>query len=274
MHLNVLCIGDVVGKPGRELLQRAVPLLVQTRQIDFVLANVENAAGGSGLTPKLYAEINGCGVHAMTLGDHAYKKREIYSVLGSADNIVRPANLPASAAGRAYAVLPTSKGVNVGFCCLLGRMYMNLPADNPFACVDRLLATMGAAATIKIVDFHAEATSEKVAMGWHLDGRASICCGTHTHVPTADARVLPCGTAYVSDLGMTGPYNSILGRDKGRVLKHLTTGMPYPFDVASGDLRLCGLLARVNTESGLAEHCEPIQLKASDLPPSAPGPGA
>jgi len=266
MHINILCIGDVVGKPGREIVQRGLSWLVQTREIDFVIANVENSAAGSGLTPKLYDELLGYGIHAMTMGDHVFKKREIYTTLSSASNIVRPANLPPQATGNVHAAVATAQGVKVGFCSILGRIYMNMATDNPFAAVDRVLPAMGADVTVKIVDCHAEATSEKVAMGWHVDGRCSICFGTHTHIPTADCRILPQGTAYITDVGMTGPYNSILGRDKGRVLKHLTTGMPYPFDVASGDVRLCGMIARIDTTTGRAESCEAVQLKWADLP--------
>jgi len=209
--INILCIGDVVGRPGRAVLAEHLKGLIAERQIDLVVCNAENAAGGSGLTPQIFKKLMNYGVDAVTMGDHVYRKREVIQVLESSDRIVRPANLAPQAVGKRWTVVQTRSGHLAGVACLLGQMYMNA-ADSPWQAIDRVMNEMPAEVRIRIVDFHAEASSEKIAMGWHLNGRASIVFGTHTHVPTADARVLDKGTAYISDLGMTGPYDGVLGR--------------------------------------------------------------
>jgi metallophosphoesterase (TIGR00282 family) len=200
----------------------------------------------------------------VTLGDHIYKKTDIVPTLQASERIVRPANLSQHAAGRPFTCVTTNSGVSVCVFSLLGRIYMNLPADDPFAAADRVLDQIPANVRVAVCDFHAEASSEKVAMGHWLDGRASVIVGTHTHVPTADAKVLPGGSAFVSDLGMCGPYDSVLGRRKDRVLKYMTTNMPVPFDVATGDVRMCGLLADVDPETGRALACERIEVKGDN----------
>ena len=272
MDVNILCIGDVVGQPGRFALSQALPRLIQERAIDCVIVNAENASGGSGLTPQLYEKMLRYGANLITLGDHVYKRYEIIPVLERADNIVRPANLPSEAPGRGVAIFTTRRGPRVAVITVLGRLYMKPPPDCPFHAVDRLIAQLPSDVRIVVVEIHAEVTSEKVAMGWHLDGRASIVFGTHTHIPTADERVLPRGTAYITDLGMTGPYDSVLGRRKDRVLRHLLTGMPAPFDVAEGDFRLCGILATIDSNSGRAKHVE--RVRVDEPPPSANSSGA
>jgi len=261
MAMNILCIGDVVGRAGRGVLADHLPDLIQARAIDLVVCNAENAAGGSGLTPQIFKKLLRYGVDVVTLGDHVYRKREIVSILETSDQIVRPANLPRPAAGKRWTVVPTkSGGHQVGVACLLGQLYMTVGTSPPWPEVDRILDEMPADVRVLVVDMHAEATSEKIAMGWHLDGRASVVFGTHTHVPTADARLLDKGTAFVADVGMTGPYDGILGRRKDRVLSALTTGMPIAFSVASGDPRLCGVLAAVDSTTGRALSIERIEI--------------
>lgn len=261
MTVNILCIGDVVGKPGRGMVADHLGDLVGERQIDLVICNAENAAGGSGLTPQMFRKLLHYGVDVVTMGDHVYRKRELVAVMDSSDRIVRPANLAATAAGRTFTVAPTKNGSHqVGVACLLGQMFMKA-SDSPWSAVDRVLTEMPQDVRIRVIDFHAEATSEKIAIGWHLAGRASVVFGTHTHVPTADADVLPGGTAFVSDVGMTGPYDSVLGRRKDRVLSALTTSMPTHFQVALGDPRLCAVLVAVDPDSGRAESIERVEIR-------------
>ena len=269
MSINILCIGDVVGRPGRSVLAEHLPGLIRERDIGFVVCNAENAAGGSGLTPQIFDKLLHNGVDAVTLGDHAYRKADIIRTLETSDRIVRPANLSVQAAGRRWTVLPSKSGVHqIGVTCLLGQLYMK-GFDSPWSAADRVLGEMDDRATIRIVDFHAEASSEKVAMGWHLNGRASIVFGTHTHIPTADARVLDGGTAHISDVGMTGPYDGVLGRRKERVLKFLTTSMPTRFAIAAEDVRLCGVLVAVDPGTGRAESIERIEMRGRS-PDAAP----
>jgi metallophosphoesterase (TIGR00282 family) len=260
MTVNILCIGDVVGRPGRKVLAARLGDLIRDKALDFVVCNAENAAGGSGLTGAIFQKLLGWGVDAVTLGDHAYRKREVVPLLADSERIVRPANLSARATGRRWTVLPTkSNACRVAVAAVLGQMYMG-QNDSPWAAIDQVLAEIPADVKVRIVDFHAEASSEKIAIGYHLDGRVSIVFGTHTHIPTADARILPGGTACISDVGMTGPYDSILGRRKDRVLSALTTSMPSHFEIALGDPRLCGLLVAVDGSTGKATAVERIEL--------------
>ena len=260
MTINIFCIGDVVGRPGRAVLAARLGDLIRDRTIDFVVCNAENAAGGSGLTGSIFQKLLGWGVDAVTLGDHAFRKREIVPLLISSDRIVRPANLSPLAAGKRWTVLPTkSNACRVAVACVLGQMYMG-QNDSPWTAIDEVLAEIPDDVKVRVVDFHAEASSEKIAIGYHLDGRASIIFGTHTHIPTADARILPGGTACISDVGMTGPYDSVLGRRKDRVLSALTTSMPAHFEIAMGDPRMCGLLVAVDPATGKASSVERIDL--------------
>lgn len=242
------------------MLADHLPRLIEELPLDFVVCNAENAAGGSGITPAMLAKLVRYGVDVVTLGDHVYRKRDIIASLEQSERVVRPANLSARAAGKRWTMVPTKSGIrSVAVCCALGQMYMGC-YDSPWAAVDRIFSEIPEDCRIRIVDFHAEATSEKVAMGWHLNGRASIVFGTHTHVPTADARVLDKGTAHISDVGMTGPYDSVLGRRKERVLSFLTTSMPTTFDVADGDPRLCGLVVSIDPSTGRALSCERLEV--------------
>jgi len=261
MELKILCIGDVVGRPGRRIIAEKLKSLVRDRQLDCVIANAENAAGGSGLTPQIYEKMLRYGVNLITLGDHTYRKKDIVRTLETADNIVRPANFSEQAAGRGFAVYKTAKGPTVGVIALIGRLFMK-PAENPYTVVDRILAQRRNDADIFFVDFHAEATSEKVAMGYHLDGRVSCCFGTHTHVATADERILRGGTAYITDIGMTGAHDSVLGRGAESVLKSFRTGMPFPFEIATGDVKMDAIIVTVESSTGRAEAIERISIAA------------
>ena len=281
MSLKILCLGDIVGRPGRQIVHDKLATLVRERSVDLVIANAENIAGGSGITNNLFHKIRSYGVDVVTLGDHVYRKADIIPSLHASERIVRPANLSATAAGRQFTVVQTNSGVSVAVFCLLGRIYMNLPSDDPFAAAERVLRMIPESVRVVVCDMHAEASSEKVAMGHWLDGRCSVIVGTHTHIPTADARVLPGGSAYISDLGMCGPYDSVLGRRKDRVIKFMTTSMPHLFDVATGDVRMCGALAEVDPETGRAISMERVEVAggnadqaydADDKNPQAPPP--
>jgi metallophosphoesterase (TIGR00282 family) len=246
------------------VVHQRLPALIRERQVDLVVANAENIAGGSGITPNLFHKIRSYGIDVVTLGDHVYRRNEIVPTMQTTERMVRPANLSATAAGRTLTIITTNSGVQVAVFCVLGRIFMNLPADDPFAATDKLLSGLPASVKVSVCDVHAEASSEKVALGHWMDGRASVVFGTHTHIPTADAKILPGGTAFISDLGMCGPYDSVLGRRKDRVVKYMSTGMPHPFDVATGDVRLCGALAEVDPETGRAISIERIEVKGED----------
>ena len=261
MKLNVLCIGDIVGRPGRRIVAEKLKPLVKELNIDCVIANAENAAGGSGLTPQIYNKLLRYGVNLVTLGDHTFRKREIVKTLEVADNIARPANLSEFAAGRGVGLYKTGKGPTVGVVSLIGRLFMR-PADCPYKAVDRILPSLQQQADIIFVDFHAEATSEKVAMGYHLDGRVSCCFGTHTHIVTADEKILPKGTAYITDIGMTGSHDSVLGRGTENVLKSFRTRMPVPFEIATGDVKMDAIFVTVDSNTKKAERIERIKIGA------------
>lgn len=263
MLIKLLCIGDLVGRPGRRALAENLSTLVKDHEIDCVILNAENSAGGSGLTPHIHDKLMNYGVNLITMGDHIYRKREIMDLLHKSDRIVRPINLSPQAAGKEWATYMTPKGAHVAVISILGRMYMSFPTDNPFHAIDRVLRRIPQDIKIIVVDVHAEVTSEKIAMGWHLDGRASVVFGTHTHVTTADETILPKGTGYITDVGMTGPHESVLGRRVDRVLKSLTTQMPNVYSIADNDVRINGIIATVDSNTGqtvaierLCERCE------------------
>jgi metallophosphoesterase (TIGR00282 family) len=261
MKVNILCIGDIVGRPGRRVLADKLKTLVGKLEIDCVIANAENAAGGSGLTPQIYEKLLKYGVNLITLGDHTYRKRDIVKILETTDNIVRPANMSVHAAGKDYAIYKTSKGPTIAVVALIGRLFMK-PADCPYNMMDKILPQLSQKADIIVVDFHAEATSEKIAMGYHLDGRVSLCFGTHTHVVTADEKIMPKSTAYITDIGMTGAHDSVLGRSVENVLKSFRTAMPYPFQIATGDVKLNGIRVTIDSNTNKAEHIERISIAA------------
>ena len=260
MSFTVLCFGDVVGAPGRAGLASAIPTLKAQYDPDFILVNGENIAGGSGVTPATVRKVLSLGVDVLTTGDHFFRNREYEGALGE-PRLLRPANFPTSAPGRGWGVYEARGGVKVGVLNLMGRIFLE-PHRCPFETADEALAQLSPQARLILVDLHAEATSEKVALGWYLDGRVAAIVGTHTHVQTADERVLPKGTAYITDLGMTGPYDSIIGRAKEPVLQKLRTGVPARFTVAEGDVRACGVAVRLDPETGRAVSIERFQVAA------------
>jgi hypothetical protein len=272
-QLTILFFGDVVGHPGRNGVAHAIPLLKERYDPDFIAANGENAAGGSGITLAVAQKLFSAGVHAITTGDHFYRNKEYVGVLGE-PRVLRPANFPKLAEGRGWGVYQARGEVPVAVVNLMGRIFME-PHECPFAAADAILSELAGQARVILVDMHAETTSEKVALGWHLDGRVSAVLGTHTHVQTADERILPGGTAYITDLGMTGPYDSVIGRIKEAVLKKLRTGVPARFEVAKGDVRACGAVLRVDAETGKALAIErfvvPLAVSGDEPPKPAHG---
>jgi len=242
------------------VLADKLPGFIEERKVDLVVANAENAAGGSGLTPQIIKKLHRYGVDAITLGDHVFRKREVIQAMEQSDRIVRPVNLLPAAPGKRWTVVPTKDNrYQVAVFCALGQMYMG-NWNSPWPTVARTMEEIPSDVKVRVLDFHAEASSEKIAMGWFLNGKVSVVFGTHTHIPTADARVLSGGTAFIADVGMTGPYDGVLGRRKDRVLSFLTTSMPARFDVAEGDPRMCGILATVEPGTGKAIAVERVEV--------------
>lgn len=262
--MRLLLIGDIVGKPGRQIVCRALGPLIEREKLDLVVANAENAAGGSGITPAIYHELVDSGVDVVTLGDHIYRRAEAIDMLRANSNIVKPANYPPEAPGSELAVVKGKNGVTCAVFSLLGRVFMR-PVDCPFKAADRILGGLPADIKVIVLDFHAEATSDKQLMGRYLDRRVSAVLGTHTHVPTADECILPGGTAFQCDVGMTGPYESILGRQINRVLETTLTFTPSSFDVATGDVRLSGAIVDVDPQTGRASSIRRLLVRESDL---------
>lgn len=258
--LKLLFIGDIVGRPGREIVMERVPRLRQELGADFVIANAENVAGGSGLTGTIAKTLLASGVDALTLGDHVWDQKGWESEINDFQKVCRPANLPSVCPGRDHVVLE-AKGFRLAVFTVLGRQFMGLKADCPFMCADRLLGQLDGRADGAFVEVHAEVTSEKQAMGWHLDGRAIAVLGTHTHVPTADASVLPNGTAFLCDVGMTGPYASVIGREIKPVIGRFLDGMPRKFDIAENDVRISGALVEFDPATRKASKCELITVR-------------
>ncbi|MGH2983531.1 MAG: TIGR00282 family metallophosphoesterase [Solirubrobacterales bacterium] len=257
--MRVLFIGDVVGKPGREGLSATMPALREAHKPELVIVNAENAAGGVGITEETAKEIFAAGADAITLGNHAYRHREVYPYLEAEARIVRPANFPDSNPGRGHTIVEAA-GMKVAVLNLSGSLHLRVEVS-PFPAADRILEELSGRADAVIVDFHAELTSEKVAMGWHLDGRAAAMVGTHTHVPTADARVLPGGTAYITDVGMTGSQAGIIGVRREQALEAFRTQMPIRFETADEDVWVMGVLIDVG-DNGLARSIEQILMPA------------
>ncbi|QGJ69752.1 Metallophosphoesterase [Planctomycetales bacterium 10988] len=260
-------IGDIVGKPGRQIVSQAIPGLIQRESLDLVVANAENATHGSGLNPQNYQELMRAQIDGITMGDHIYRRRELKSILNRESNIVRPANYPPQAPGRDYAILSARNGVPVAIISLLGRVFMR-PVDCPWRAVDRVLDRIPSSVNVILVDFHAEATSDKQIMGRYLDGKVTAVMGTHTHVPTADTQIFPGGTAFQADLGMTGPYESIIGRRIDRVTETTITFLPTEFEVATEDPRICGVLMDVDPTTGKTNSIERVCIyeeEAQDL---------
>ena len=261
MKINVLCIGDVVGRPGRNMIAGKLRSLIRDDEVDCVIINAENAAGGSGCTPQIHDKMIRYGANLITLGDHTYRKRDIIPTLENSADIVRPANWSPAAPGKDFAVYTTAKGPTIGVFALLGRIFMK-PADCPYRAADAVIGKLKHKADIIFLDMHAEATSEKIAMGYYLDGRVSCVFGTHTHVVTADECILPGGTAYITDIGMSGPHDSVLGRRKESVIKSFTTQMPVPFEVATSDVRINGIMVTVDSHTKRAASIRRICVVA------------
>ena len=262
--MRILFIGDIVGPPGVAFLKRALRPLIAREAIDVVIANAENASGGSGMTPAVYRQIREAGVDLVTLGDHVYKKQEIISTLEKDERLCRPANFPPDAPGREYVVTAARDGTPVAVLCLLGRTFLR-PVDCPFRDADRILAALGGQVKCVVVDMHAEATGDKYLMGHHLKGRVSAVLGTHTHVQTADEQILAGGTAFISDVGMTGPYDSILGRRIDRVLPTTLNFVPTMFEVATGDPRLAGAVVEVDPATGQATSIRRVMIDEAEF---------
>lgn len=258
--LKLLFIGDIVGRPGRDIVVNRVPRLRAERNIDFVIANGENAAAGAGITASIAKSILEGGVDAITLGDHVWDQRGWENEITEIERVCRPANLPSSCPGWDHLIIE-SRGFRVGVFTVLGRSYLNMKADCPFRAADRLIDQLRAQTDAIIVEIHAEATSEKQAMGWYLDGRVTAVLGTHTHVPTADACILPKGTAFMCDVGMTGPYASVLGREVKPVVARFLDGMPRRFEVATEDVRLSAALIEISASMAKAESIELVTVR-------------
>ncbi len=263
-RLRLLMIGDVVGRPGRQITARAVPLLRIAENVGFVVANAENSAGGSGLTYACYRQFLNAGVDCLTMGDHVFRQGEIFRFIDQTDRVVRPANYPRIAPGKPFTVLRTADQISVAVLCLLGRTFMP-PVDCPFEAAERILEALPPDVRCIVVDIHAEATSDKQLIARYLDGRVSAVLGTHTHVPTADEQILPKGTAFQCDVGMTGPHDSILGRRIDRVMETVRTFRPRSFDVATGDVRLNGALVEIDASTGKAVTIRRLCLTSQEV---------
>jgi 2',3'-cyclic-nucleotide 2'-phosphodiesterase len=258
--MKLLFVGDIIGKPGRRALQNLLPRLVDRHLADYVVVNVENSAGGFGVTPDVLAEISDLSIDCFTSGNHIWDKKEGVEMLGREKRLLRPANYPDGNPGHGLYVGETAAGIKVATINLEGRVYMS-NLDSPFLVADRLLQQLDPKIKVIFVDFHAEVTSEKQAMGFYLDGRVSAVIGTHTHVQTADERVLPNGTGFLTDAGMTGPYESVIGMRTDRVLKRFLLQTHASFEVAKRDVRLAGAVIDIDEETGKARGIERLLIK-------------
>jgi metallophosphoesterase (TIGR00282 family) len=258
--MKVLFIGDIVGEPGRRAIKDLVPKIVKKERIDFIVANGENAAGGSGITPMLADELLGYGIDVITSGDHIWKRKEIVDRISQDSRILRPANYPRESPGFGSTVIESRSGIPVGVINLQGRVFMQA-IECPFRSAKAEVEKIKNKARVIIVDIHAEATSEKMALGWFLDGSVSAIIGTHTHVQTADEKILPKGTAFLTDAGMTGPFDSVIGRNKEQILTRFISQMPVKFEMAENDVQLHGAVIEIDEKSGKAESIKRIQEK-------------
>lgn len=263
-ELRLLFLGDIVGKPGRELVRKGLASLIDHLNVDLVVANAENAAAGRGITREIGDQLLGWGVDVMTSGNHIWAQREAIDYIGAEARLLRPANFPAGVPGNGGYVARTGSGRAVGVINVMGRVFMQ-ELDNPFTRVLEEIDAMRARTRVILVDFHAEATSEKIAMGWHLDGKVTAVIGTHTHVQTADEQILPGGTAYLTDAGMTGPHDGIIGVEKAAVIDKFQRGMPVRMETATGNPRLNGLLIVADDSTGKATSVQRISLSAAEL---------
>ena len=262
--MRILFIGDIVGKPGRDLIRRGVGPLVEHHQVDLVVANAENAAAGSGITRELGDQILASGVDVMTSGNHIWSKKEAIDYIGTEPRLLRPANFPASVPGNGSYLARSADGRTAGIVNVMGRVFMQ-QLDDPFVAVMREIEALRARAKVILVDFHAEATSEKAAMGWYLDGKVTAVIGTHTHVQTADERILPKGTAFLTDVGMTGPHDSIIGVEIEPALSRFLNGMPSRFEPATANPRLNAVIIDADEKTGRAEDIERLSYSLDEL---------
>jgi metallophosphoesterase (TIGR00282 family) len=258
--MRVLILGDVVGRPARRAIRDLVPSLIETEGIDLAIANAENAAGGIGVDLKSANELLASGIDVLTSGNHIWKKKEIYQYLDERSELIRPSNYPEGAPGRGWCAWQNEEGLKALVINVQGRVFMPNHVDDPFRSVDAICRERGRHSRVIIVDMHAEATSEKNAMGWHLNGRASIVFGTHTHVQTSDDRILPGGTAYITDVGMCGPLDSVIGMDKETVIKGFLTQLPRQFEVAHENVVLQGIIVDVDDNSGQAREIRRLRI--------------
>jgi len=262
---TLLFIGDIVGRPGRDLLRHGLSALAAHHNVDLIIVNVENAASGHGITPDIATDLFEYGVHVMTGGNHTWDKKEIFPYIAKQPRMIRPANYPGGAPGLGRYVARAENGVMVGVINAMGRVFMT-PLDDPFRVVlEQIDLVRADGAQLVFVDFHAEATSEKVAMGWHLDGKVTAVVGTHTHVQTADERVLPRGTAYITDVGMTGPHDSVIGVDRTAIVHRFLSAMPQRFETATENPRLNGVVVQADETTGLATSITRINLSLKEL---------
>jgi metallophosphoesterase (TIGR00282 family) len=262
--IRLLFIGDIVGRPGRDLVHDGLAGLVEYHRIDLVIANAENAAAGFGITREIGDQLLEWGVDVMTSGNHIWDKKEALNYIGAEPRLLRPANFPAGAPGNGSYLARTRDGRSVGVVNVMGRVFM-LSIDDPFAVVLREIEALKERTHVVFVDFHAEATSEKIAMGWHLDGKVTAVVGTHTHVQTADERVLPKGTAYLTDVGMTGPHDSIIGVEIEAALGKFLTALPAKFETATGNPRLNAVIVEADEQTGHAIDIERLSYSAEEL---------
>ena len=261
--MKILFIGDIVGKPGRRAVRELLPGLISEHGIDLVIANCENAAAGFGITREIVEELYNSSIDVLTSGNHIWDKREVLGFISDYETLLRPANYPAKVPGAGAVLISTAAGDYVGVLNLAGRIFM-YPIDCPFVTAKSEIAKLKAKTKVIIVDIHAEATSEKKALGWYLDGEVSAVLGTHTHVQTADNEILPQGTAYISDVGMTGPFDSVIGIKKDAIIERFLTQIPNKFDVAKGDVRLQGALLDVDAATGKANSIDRISVKLKE----------
>lgn len=257
--MNILCVGDIVGKPGRNALESLLGDIKKEFNIDLTIVNAENAAGGSGITTKIAKQFFEMGCDVLTMGDHVWDQKELEEYLNEAEYLIRPANFPEGAPGRGWCIKTTPAGVKVGVVNMMGRVFMRYNVNCPFRLVDAIIEEIKKETPNIIVDMHAEATSEKVAMGHHVNGRVSVLFGTHTHIQTADEKVLSEGTAYITDLGMTGPHDSVIGQNKENIIRRFLTSLPLRFQVACDDVKLHGVVIEVDEKTGKAQSIVRLQ---------------
>ncbi len=258
--MKILFIGDIVGSPGRDAIKKLLPELKKEHALDFAIANAENSAGGSGITLKVAQELFEAGLDVLTSGDHIWKKKEVFEFINQEERILRPANFPSGAMGRGFGLFKSRNGIKVGVININGRVFMEA-LECPFRTSMRAQEELAKETKIIVLDMHAEATSEKVALGWYLDGKVSAVLGTHTHIQTADEKILPNGTAYITDVGMTGPYDSVIGRRVEDVLERFLTAVPVRFEVADGNVQLHAVALDIDDNTGKARSILRIQKK-------------